>query len=196
MKPKRKKTVYLECLAVKEALEYWQYWLLGRSFKVFSDHKPLQKMNIKVRTDEELGDLTQYLSQYNFEIIYNPGKNNLEADCLSRNPVLETHENKGEELKVSNFIQLKDIAEDQEKNLDLQNNKDKLKRMNGLYYKKVKKKDKIILSENFSKELLKKIHENFCHIGTKQMEYKIRPYYTAKNLTENIKKFVNAARSV
>lgn len=56
-------------------------------------------MNIKARTDEELGDLTHYSSQYNFEIIYNPGKNNLEADCLSRNPVLEAHENKEEQLR-------------------------------------------------------------------------------------------------
>lgn len=145
-------------------------------------------MNIKARTDEELGDLTHYLSQYDFQIIYNPGKNNLEADCLSRNPVLEAYENKDEKLKVVNFIQLKDIIEDQKQNLDLQTNKNKLKLTNGLYYKRVKKKDKIILSENFSKKLIKKIHENFCHIGIKQMEYKIRPYYTAKHLTENIKK--------
>lgn len=44
-------------------------------------------MNIKARTDEELGDLTYYLSQYDFEIKYSPGKYNLEADCLSRNLV-------------------------------------------------------------------------------------------------------------
>lgn len=38
--------------------------------KVFSDHKPLEKLNLKARTDEELGDLTYYLSQFNFEVIY------------------------------------------------------------------------------------------------------------------------------
>ncbi len=56
--------------------------------KVYSDHKPLEDLNIKVRPDEELGDLTYYLSQYDFKIKYNPGKYNKEADCLSRNPVL------------------------------------------------------------------------------------------------------------
>lgn len=59
---KRKKAIYLECLAIKEAIKYWQYRLIGKKFTVFSDHKPLERMNIRSRTDEELGDLTYYLS--------------------------------------------------------------------------------------------------------------------------------------
>lgn len=51
---KRKKAIYLECLAIKEAAQYWQHWLIGRSFTVYSDHKPLENLNIKARTDEEL----------------------------------------------------------------------------------------------------------------------------------------------
>jgi hypothetical protein len=53
-------------------------------------------MNIKSRTDEELGDLTHYLSQYDFDVKYSPGRYNLKAACLSRNPVLETYENMDE----------------------------------------------------------------------------------------------------
>lgn len=109
---KRKKAIYLECLAIKESVKYWQHWLIGRSFKVFSDHKPLEKMNIKTRMDEELGDLTYYSSQYDFEIIYRPGKDNLEADCSSRNPVLEAYENGEDNLKIVNLIKLEDILED------------------------------------------------------------------------------------
>lgn len=48
----------------------------GKSFKIFLDSKPLEKLNIKARTDEELGDLTFYLSQYDMEMIYHPGENN------------------------------------------------------------------------------------------------------------------------
>ncbi|CAB0029953.1 unnamed protein product [Trichogramma brassicae] len=58
---KEKKSNFLECLAIKECLQYWQHLLLGRKFKVITDHKPLENLNIKSRTDEDLGDLTHYL---------------------------------------------------------------------------------------------------------------------------------------
>jgi len=160
---------------------------MGRPFKVFSDHKPLEKLNIKTRTDEELGDLTYYLSQYDMEVIYHPGKDNLEADCLSRNPVLEAHENQEEDLKIVNLIKLEEILKDQKQNKDLQTDKNSLKLKNKIYYKKIRKKEKIILSENFSKEIIRRTHQNFCHIGIKQTQNRIKKYYTAKNLTKNIK---------
>lgn len=191
---KRKKAIYLECLAIKEAVKYWQYWLIGRKFTIFSDHKLLEKMNIKARTDEELGDLTYYLSQYDFEIKYSPGKYNLEADCLSRNPVLELHENEEEKLKVVNLINLENIIRDQEKNGKVQNKKDKLIRKHIVYYKRVRKK-KIILSEDFSLKLIKDVHERYCHIGITQMQNKINPIYTARNLTKNIKNFCRSCES-
>ncbi|CAH2085844.1 unnamed protein product [Euphydryas editha] len=143
-------------------------------------------MNIKCRTDEELGDLTYYLSQYDFTVKYIPGKENVEADCLSRNPVLESEDNKEDLLKIVNLIQIKDIVEDQEKNENIIEKKHNLIQKNKIYYKKIKKHEKIILSEEFSKKLIKKVHEDLCHIGIRQLQKKISPIYTAKNLTKNI----------
>ncbi|KAM3964845.1 uncharacterized protein ACR2FA_001242 [Aphomia sociella] len=182
---KKKKAIYLECLAIKEAVKYWQHWLMGREFVVFSDHKPLENMNIKARTDEELGDLSYYLSQYNFKIKYNPGKSNQEADCLSRNPVLEPYENADDFLKVVNIITLQDIKNDQHINLDLQEGKLIVEKE--IYYKKKKNKKKIILSEERSKTLIKDVHDTYCHIGRTQITNKITPFYTAKNIIANIK---------
>ncbi|CAF4882062.1 unnamed protein product [Pieris macdunnoughi] len=183
---KKKKAIYLECLAIKEAVKYWQHWLMGKEFMVYSDHKPLENMNIKSRTDEELGDLTYYLSQYNFKIKYNPGKSNQEADCLSRNPVLEPYDNNDDFLKVVNIINLEDIKNDQNINLDIE--KEKLIFENEIYHKKNSKSKKIILSEELSKTLIKDVHDTYCHIGRTQMISKITPFYTAKNIIANIKK--------
>lgn len=184
---KKKKAIYLECLAIKEAVKYWQHRLIGQNFTVFSDHKPLENMNIKCRTDEELGELTYYLSQYNFNIKYAPGKYNLEADCLSRNPVLEPNENEDELLKIVNLIESGEIINDQRTNQDLQMKKEKMKQKNNIYYLKIRKKEKIVLSEKLAVELIKKIHEHYCHIGIEQMKNKISPFYTSKNLLLNIK---------
>ena len=184
---KKKKAIFLECLAIKESLKFWQHWLLGNSFTVYTDHKPLEKLNVKSRTDDELGDMIHYLSQYNVTMKYNPGKTNIEADCLSRNPVFENHENNEDILKTVNIISLEDIKSDQAQNKQLRENA-KFVMEDGIYYKEGKRKrKKIILSEEYSKIVLKKIHENYCHIGINQMEAKVKPFYTAQNITKNIK---------
>lgn len=184
---KKKKAIYLECLAIKEAVKYWQYWLIGKPFTVYTDHKPLEKMNLKSRTDEELGDLTYYLSQYEFKIKYAPGRQNLEADCLSRNPVLESNENADEQLKVVNFLKLDDILTDQYKNEEIQRNKSKLIVRDKIYFKKTKKKEKIVISEEFSIKILKTIHKDLAHIGIGQMQKTMSPLFTTKNLAKNIR---------
>lgn len=185
---KRKKAIYLECLAIKEAVKYWQHWLIGRRFEVYSDHKPLENMGIKARTDEELGELTYYLSQYDFQIKYIPGKDNAEADCLSRNPVLEPSDNTEEVLKLINLMKIEEIRIDQNENKWIQKTKAKLIKKDGIFYKKIRNKEKIILSEELSIEMIKKTHNEWCHIGIRQTINKICPHYTARNLIKNIKK--------
>lgn len=189
---KKKKAIYLECLAIRDTIKYWHHWLADKSFTVFSDHKPLEKLNIKARTDEELGDLTYDLSQYNFKIIYSPGEQNVEADALSRNPVLEPTKNEENYVKTVNLIKLEEIQSDQSTNANIQEKKEKFFQKNNIYYKKIKKRDKILLSEHFSLKLIERVHNQYCHLGIKQMENKIKPFYTAKNLTYNIKKVCNS----
>lgn len=75
-------------------------------FTVITDHKPLENLRLRARTDEELGDFTLYLSQYDFEIKYQSGVHNSEADCLSRNPVLEPNSSEEDVLVTVNLLSL------------------------------------------------------------------------------------------
>lgn len=65
---------------------------MERVFFVCRDHKQLENLKTKCRTDEVLGDLVNYLSQFHFKIIYKKGKNNMMADLLTRQPIMEYFE--------------------------------------------------------------------------------------------------------
>ncbi|KAK2578586.1 hypothetical protein KPH14_000920 [Odynerus spinipes] len=43
---KKRKAIFLECLAIQEAIKYWQYWLIRKKLLVITDHKPLEGQNI------------------------------------------------------------------------------------------------------------------------------------------------------
>ena len=113
---RKREVIYIESLAIREAIRFWKFWLIGRKFKVVTDHKPLAGLNLKARPDEELGDLANELLQFDFKISYRRGTLNSEADCSSRNPVLEPMSPDNEEpaLPTANMITIEEIQAAQE----------------------------------------------------------------------------------
>jgi hypothetical protein len=65
-------------------METFEDNLRGWHFKLFTDHKPLEKLG-KVHT-KTLNRLQQMMNQFSFEIIYKQG-NEMPADFLSRNAI-------------------------------------------------------------------------------------------------------------
>ena len=185
---KKKKAIFLECLAIKEALMYWRYQLLNLQFLIITDHKPLEKMQINTKFDEELRELLLQISQFQFKVKYQPGKVNLEADCLSRNPVLDSHDALSE-LKVVNFLEIEDVRNDKISALNQFSDKFKFMEENNLLFTTDKKSKKILVSDEFCWELVQKVHLNFGHIGIFQMELTILPYFYNPNLRKIINDF-------
>jgi len=182
---KKKKVIYVECIAIREAVRYWQYWLMGRRFTVFSDHKPLENLRIKARTDEELGDLLNNLLQYDFEVIYKPGSSNIEADCLSRNPVLEPEENQlRDNIQVVNIVTLDELTREQS-NIDFRKVKNAIGR-NNLKYIQIKDKWKILITQKLGRQLIEKVHKKYGHIGSKHVVNILSPYYHFKGMRKLI----------
>ena len=79
----------LELLALKWAVaDKFRSYLLGRKFRVFTDHNPLKHLgNAKLSATEQrwMGEL----SVFDYEVEYKAGKENTNADSLSRNPVAD-----------------------------------------------------------------------------------------------------------
>lgn len=185
----KRKAIYLECLAIKEAIVYWQHWLIGREFTVVTDHKPLESMRVKARTDEVLGELMHYLSQYQFKIVYAKGSDNLEADSLSRNPVLEHFDNEEDVLRVVNLIRLEDIVDDQERNKEEIQKSKKIIVKGNISYKNLKNRHRIFISEELGKRLIRKIHDQYGHIGAHHISRKLRPNYYFRTMDKLVEGF-------
>lgn len=182
---RKKPAIYLEALAMKEAILFFQYKLIGREFVVVTDHKPLENLKLKARPDEELGQIVMFLSQFHFRIIYQPGKENVEADALSRNPVLEWFEEE-EKIRTTNLITRAELEEDQKSNEELDQ---RLLQKHKLLFKIKKGRKRVIVSESFGKEIIKRIHSEFGHIGSRATADTLRPHYAIKNLDGLIKEF-------
>jgi len=73
-----------ELLGVVWAIKHFRHYLIGRSFSVECDHKPLQWLAKMKDTHGRLKRWSLKLLEYDFTIKYVPGKMNEAADFLSR----------------------------------------------------------------------------------------------------------------
>lgn len=186
----KKKAIYIESLAIREAIRYWRFWLIGRKFTVITDHKPLEHLNIKARTDEELGDLANELLQFDFEILYRPGSFNSEADCLSRNPVLNTIPDDFHEpiIPSLNFLTLDEIRNSQKSIIRLDSDIVK----SNVIFRNIKGKKCIVIDKSFGEHLTKLVHHRFGHIGPKHIMLIIRKYFYFNNMTAIVRKLCSS----
>jgi len=74
----------LELAVVVFALKTWRHYLYGAQFQVFSDHKSLKYMFDQKELNVRKRHWMEYLKDYDFELLYHPGKANVVADALSR----------------------------------------------------------------------------------------------------------------
>jgi len=77
-------TLDKEFLALKESVKKFHPYLFGRKFEIYTDHKPLTSFLRKkmISTRQERWNL--FLQNYEFDLHYVKGLNNVAADSLSR----------------------------------------------------------------------------------------------------------------
>lgn len=80
----RYSTIEKELLAIVYAVRYFRPYLYGKKFTIITDHKPLQWLYSIEKPNSKLTRWRLELGEYDFEIVYKKGKQNTNADALSR----------------------------------------------------------------------------------------------------------------
>ncbi|GAA5878148.1 hypothetical protein JCM1840_002257 [Sporobolomyces johnsonii] len=73
-----------ELLAIIAALKVWRIDLLGVQFKILTDHDTLKHFQTQPTLSKRQARWMEVLADYDFELLYGPGKENTVADSLSR----------------------------------------------------------------------------------------------------------------
>ena len=81
---KRYDIVEKEALAVYWGIMRSRMFLLGRHFKVISDHRPAQFLFNCDKVSPKVLRWRLALQEFTFVVVYSPGKANVAADCFSR----------------------------------------------------------------------------------------------------------------
>ena len=80
----RYSTIEKECLAIKLGIEAFRVYLLGRPFTIETDHRALVWMDRLKTTNNRLARWSLALQSYDFQVCHRAGKENGNADALSR----------------------------------------------------------------------------------------------------------------
>ena len=94
-----KSTYEKEMMAILHAVDTWRPYLIGRHFKIKTDHHSLKYfLEQRLSSSEQQKWVTKMLG-YDYEIIYKKGKDNVVADALSRK-----YEEQGSLLSLSSPV--------------------------------------------------------------------------------------------
>jgi RNase H-like domain found in reverse transcriptase len=74
----------MEMITILEALLKWEDKLLGQRLQIITDHKALEFFKTQHRLNSRQVHWMEFLTQFDFEIIYIKGESNLVADALSQ----------------------------------------------------------------------------------------------------------------
>lgn len=115
-----------EAYAILNALQEWRIFVLGQPLTVVTDHKSLAFLNSCRLLNCRLTRWILYFQEFDFDVKYCKGKDNVLADTLSRYPLRNSRMNieipESPNLEIA-LIDLK-IVEDQFKNLPMLQRKD------------------------------------------------------------------------
>ena len=186
-------TTEKEAYAIVHALDVFKPYLYGTKFTVYTDHKPLEWLMSKSEPAGRLARWALKIQEFNIEIGYRAGKQNQNADSLSRIPLplvatVTFKQESGDWAKDQSddeyckgiIEKLKSGKQKIEESFSVQENGE-------LHYK-----DKLVVPTKRRQEIYEVFHDHMAagHLGVAKTIAKIRRRYYWPKLKENVTAYV------
>ena len=99
-----------EAMAMVFGVCMFHQYLYGRDFEIYTDHKPLVHMfgaekGVNPMSSARMQRWYLTLSSYDYRLYYKPGKENVNADALSKLPLPETLENTPQPTEIIHMME-------------------------------------------------------------------------------------------
>ena len=186
-----------ELLATVSALKEWRSYLQGAKypFKIYCDHRNLKfPRNPEMLSDRQIR-WYEFLSKFDYEIVYRKGVSNKKADILSRRPdlfigcITTTLDNSYFLLEIVQEYKKDPFLEEIIDNINEGKNFDKnYELINDLLYFK----NRIVIPKALRNSIMLRYHStpSAGHFSTRKTEELISRFYFWPNLHEDVDEFV------
>lgn len=216
-------TIDRECLAVVWALQQFRHFVLGsKDLEVVTDHEPLTNFVKTYETEE--GRRARWiirLQEYNPKIIYRPGKQNANADALSRinsenyicSLIRETEKDTSAIIEaqladtklkdIITYLRDGELTENPMRNKTIVAEAEMYQLIDGVLYRTApsrymrktgRERPRLVIPESLRQEILRRYHDSVLggHLGIKKTYYKISAVYYWPGMFQDITDYVRA----
>ena len=174
-------TIEKEATAIDYALKRWRHLLLGGEFTLETDHRPLQFLDSMKETHGKLARMALRVQQFKpFTIVHIPGKDNVEADLLSRmvatikldyseqDDIFYRKQNKPSEFVEDNLGRFRFVGDG---------------------------KDRLAIPRKHRKEVMHALHDEFGHFAVDRVLNLARNRFFWPGMADDIKKYIAACHN-
>lgn len=162
----------LECLAIIDAIDKWHCYLHGKPFTVITDHAALQWLKNIKNPQGRLFRWSLKLSMYDVNIKHQKGIDNIEADALSRNPIIQ----------LLSAEQLREHPHDKPPGKHTIENGMTIVTRRGIR--------KVYVPFALRSSLLQKAHGAFGHVGVKKTLRLLSPQYYWPDIVTDVSEYI------
>ena len=183
----------LECLAIVEAINFWHHYLYGNKFIVITDHNALKWLRSIKKPRSRLFNWSLKLDQYTFDVKYQPGKLNAEADCLSRNAI-DLKYNNNDHIKVVNILTKGELINSPNDEFKGKISLKKFFIKDNLVCNRRKNFIRVYVPNDLRLRVINETHTKFGHIGLAKMITHISKIYFWPDLAKSVKQVLDKCK--